>query len=340
MNHACNPGAISSGHDAGIQVIAAGAMLLSMKTTAFTLCADESTKVAVRRVADGLIDAALRRARRPSRDAAEDVHFLRTTTKRLRALLQLIRPVIARTAFEGEDARLKRVAGWLAPLRDRAVARATLQALSESPAILSRLRLADSSGKTPATGNRRSAMRAAARELEESRGSFQRLRIGGEGWDTIGPGLTKTYTQARQRMKAAFAHPDDRAFHRWRIRVKQLYCQLQWIEAIWPKRFGRMLDRLHKLDEILGADHDLVLLREVLEKIPEGWAGTEALERVKKAAGKKGGRLRRTSEPLGAKALGETPRRFRRRCKQRWQAWEIQGRRGRTTSAQRWAGHA
>lgn len=286
-----------------------------MKEDSLTFRPDESTKAGVLRIADGLIDAALRRARQPGGEPGEDVHFFRTTTKRLRALLQLIRPAIARTAFEHEDARLKKAARRLAPLRDRAVAHETLKGLGEFAGILRRCGLTDCNVKTR---SRRRAMRDAARDLEQSRRGFQRLRIRGEGWEAIGPGLTKTYRQARRRMKAACAHPSDRAFHRWRIRVKQLGYQLQWLEAVWPKRFARMRERLHKLDENLGADHDLVILRELLGKMPGSGEGSDVIKQVKKSAAKRSRRFRRASRPLGAKALAGTPRRFQRKCRWRW----------------------
>ena len=288
-----------------------------MKETAFPFRADESAKAGVLRLADDLIGAALRRARRPSRNPAEDVHFFRATTKRLRALLQLIRPVIARTAFESENARLKRAAFRLAPFRDCAVARETLKALGQSAAVLWKICRVDSTDKAQAKGDPRGAMRAAAHDLEQSRRGFRRMRIRGESWDAIGPGLMTTYTQARNRMKAAIADPSDPAFHRWRIRVKQLCYQLHWLEAVWPKRFGRMLKRLRKLEGKLGGDHDLVILRTLLETTP-GTCDADVIKQVKKSAAKASRRLRRAGERLGAKALRETPRRFRRGCEKRW----------------------
>jgi len=300
-------------------------MMQCMKTTGLTFRRDESTRAGVLRITDGLIRAALHRARHHSSDPEDVVHFLRTTTKRLRALLQLIRPVIAKTAFEREDARLKRIAIRLAPFRDRTVVLETLRAFVPRLVNPCKSSAANSTGTAHADGRREHAMRAAAGGLEQSRRGFHRLRIGGEGWEAVGPGLANVYTQARKRMKAASADPSDRAFHRWRIRVKQLYYQLQWLEPVWPKQFARMLKRLHKLGENLGADHDLAVLREVFGEIRGGFDGADAIGHVKKYAAKKSRRLRRASELLGAKALGKTLRRFRRSCQRRWRVWKCKG---------------
>ncbi len=287
-----------------------------MKQPDYTFRADKSTGEEVHRIADGLIDAALHRARHPGRDAVEDVHFFRTTAKRLRALLQLIRPMIAMTTFDRENERLKRAADRLAPFRDRAVAAETVKAFGKAAGLLWELHRADR--KPTAKGSRRNAMRQAARDLELSRIGFQQLRFHGENWDLVGPGLMRVYKQARRRMKEARTHPGDRAFHRWRIRVKQLFHQLRWLEPVWPRRFRKLSRRLHKLEEMLGADHDLVVLCALLEKTP---GRLEEIAQVKKSAAKQSRRLRRASERLGGKTLNETPRRFRRSCERHWQAW-------------------
>ena len=284
-----------------------------MKKFGFTLRAAESTGVGVLRMADVLIAAALCPGRRPHRSPLEEVHFFRTTTKRLRALLQLIRPALARTVFERENARLKRVADRLALFRDRAVASETLQALGLPAGILRQ--------RKPSPGQRARALQQAARDLKEARGRWEKLRIRGEGWVVIGPGLLRVYRQARRRMKAAVGTQDDRAFHRWRIRVKQLSYQLQWFETVWPKRFGNMRQRLHQLEEILGCDHDLVSLRALLEIAAPLSDDRAALGEALQAADRKSRRLRRAAGCLGAKIFREPPRRFRHGCQQHWLSW-------------------
>ena len=165
-------------------------------------------------------------------------------------------------------------------------------------------------------------MRLAARDLEMSRRAFHRLHIRGEGWESIGPGLVKVYRQSRKRMKEAGAHSGDGAFHRWRIRVKQLYYQLEWLEPIWPGRFGKLHKRLHKLDDKLGTDHDLVVLCDLMAKMPSTLASVDVIGQVQKSAAKKSGRLRRDCMRLGTQALKPKPESFRDHCERRWRVWE------------------
>ena len=288
---------------------------------ACTLRVNEATSAGVRRIADGLIGDALRRGRRTERDPAKTVHLFRTTTKRLRALLLLIRPVIARTTFERENARLKRIADRLAPLRDRTVAVETLMALGQSPEIVRRALPSVSSRRSSLGSTPQPALARAARELDQARARFLKLRIRGDGWEVIGPGLIKVYRQARRRKHAAVSSQRDLAFHRWRIRVKQLFHQLQWLEAVWPQRFGRMLKRLRRLEENLGRDHDLLELRSLLRKMPVPADGGAAINRVLRLVEKRSRKLQQASERIGAKAFRESPRKFQRSCRRHWASW-------------------
>ncbi len=293
-------------------------MIHAMKMIGFTRCPVGSTKAEVLRISGSLIDGALHRVEHPSTDREDDVHLFRATTKRLRALLQLIRPVISRTAWKRETERLKKAASRLAHLRDRAVAAETLASLGYSAAVLRQCGLAAFK-----PNGHRDALQLAARDLEGSRRGFQRLRIGTEGWGAVGPGLERTYKQARQRMKASFADPGDELFHRWRIRVKQLYFQLEWLEALLPKRFAVVLKCLRKLGDDLGSDHDLVVLCDLLGNASGTSESTRAIRNIKKSAAQRSRLLREKSHSLGVKILSETPRRFFRRCPSHWRRPEI-----------------
>ena len=100
-----------------------------MKKIDVSLHADEPLRAGLLRVADALTQDAVNRIRCPSRDRGEDVHLVRVTIKRLRAILGLIRPVISKAAFDRENARLRKAARRLSFARDSDVARQTLAAL-------------------------------------------------------------------------------------------------------------------------------------------------------------------------------------------------------------------
>ena len=81
-----------------------------MKQPDLTFQPGQPVDAEVRRIASALIGTARKRVAQPASDRGEDVHAVRTTIKRLRALLRLVRPVIGETRFTSEDARLRKAA--------------------------------------------------------------------------------------------------------------------------------------------------------------------------------------------------------------------------------------
>jgi CHAD domain-containing protein len=57
-------------------------------------------------------------------------------------------------------------------------------------------------------------------------------------------------------MRDAIELGEDSAFHRWRIRAKNLYYELEFLESVWPKRLHRLVSRLSKLQDEIGLEHD------------------------------------------------------------------------------------
>lgn len=119
-------------------------------------------------------------------------------------------------------------------------------------------------------------------------------------------------------MKAAIRTGEDRAYHRWRIRAKHLYYELQFLEQIWPNQLHRMVSRLSKLQDRLGLDHDLTVLRAELTETPDAFGGKESVQRIVSCLDRQTNKLRRTAEPLGRKIWQQKPGRFSRRLKRHW----------------------
>src|SRR5207249_1031313 len=91
---------------------------------------DESVRDGMARISGELIQRALARIECAGRNRAEDLHQVRVTIKRLRALLRLARPVISEAFCDRENRRLKATADRLAFFRDTTVSRRTLAAVA------------------------------------------------------------------------------------------------------------------------------------------------------------------------------------------------------------------
>ncbi len=294
-----------------------------MKRPDLTLQPGKSAGTELRRVAGALVNAIRERVSHPASDRDDDVHAVRTTIKRLRALLRLIRPVIGETRFTREDGRLRKEARRLTPARDDEVARRTLAALAVSAGRKTERQafaavLAAFPKRVASPGGIERTIRGVARQLALIGRGLHGLRIGERGWKTLEPGLRATYTQGRKRMAAAWSDGDDRVMHRWRIRVKNLYYQLQFLEPLWPKRLGRTIDRLQVLQWKLGDAHDLVVVRALLQRKPDVFGPEETVGLVVKCLEKRGRKLRRVSESLGREIFGPKPGCFTRRLGRHW----------------------
>jgi CHAD domain-containing protein len=294
-----------------------------MKKPDSALRANEPLGTGLLRVAEDLIESITDSSGPSSEEEAEYVHTVRTTIKQLRALLRLIRPAIGEVFFNRENARLRAAAQRLSSARDVEVARETLKNISasgetEKKAVAAALAGLQTKGAAPTDIHQ--ALSGVRSDLEQTKRNLERLRLAGE-WEVIEAGLRDVYRQSRKRMNTALQAGDDEAFHRWRIRVKNLYYELQMLEPVWPKRLDKMTSRLAKLQHKIGLDHDIAVLKGLLRKTPDAFGGTETVERLIHRLENESQKLRHAVEPLGESIFYKKPRRFVRKLGRHWNNW-------------------
>ena len=111
---------------------------MPVKAAQLVLCRNESVSAGLRRIVDELITSAIACIEERSREREEDLHQVRLAIKKLRAILRLLRPLVSKTFFKRENARLRSAARRLARLRDLAVARRTLEQVTDKLASFHR----------------------------------------------------------------------------------------------------------------------------------------------------------------------------------------------------------
>ena len=286
-----------------------------MQPINLSLHPQETLTAGLLRVVDTLVDSGTDCMEHHSQNG-ESVHQVRTTIKRLRALLRLIRPAISQSLFDCENTRLRVAARRLSSVRDSEVARKTLETLpvsnsAEEKAVATVLSGLGTNSESPQSLDE--SMAEVRKDLEQTRRSLHRVTFRGKEQKLIEAGLVAVYRQGRKRMKTAIAQGQDRAFHRWRIRAKNLYYELQFLESIWPKRLHRMILRLAKLQEEIGVDHDISVLKEMLQKTPDAYGGSVAVQRVLHRLNNESCKRRGIAIPLGGKIWSQKPARFARK---------------------------
>jgi hypothetical protein len=174
---------------------------MTVKAPQLVFCRNEVVSAGLRRIVDDLIKSAIVRIKQPSTDREEDLHQVRLVIKRLRAILQLLRPLVSKTFFKRENARLRSAARRLARLRDLAVARRTLEQVTvklgghSRDAVIQEV-FESFLAQTPASSHydddREKALRLAARALAQTRHAFHALSLPDRGLENNRTGFEET----------------------------------------------------------------------------------------------------------------------------------------------------
>lgn len=291
----------------------------------FAIETDESVVDGFRRVATEQIDKAI--ASLDGEDEHEAVHDVRKRCKKVRGLCRLVRG-----AFDdyGEvNAHFRDTARLLSDLRDATALLETVDALAkrrgdaldeEAVAALRaalerrRERVAERDALDERLGEVRQRLLAARARVGD-------WELGDEGFDAIEGGMVKTYARARRRaFDAGERRRDDEHFHEWRKRVKYHRYHMDLLAPLWPKVLEAREELCHHLTDLLGDDHDLVVLRARLEDeeidrdVDDLAAVVDGLGRRRREA------LREESVQLGLWLFVDEPDAFAARLRSRWEA--------------------
>lgn len=256
-------------------------------------------------------------------DPHEAVHEVRRRCKKLRAALRLARPAIGRR-FKRENAVFRDIGRSISQLRDA-------QAVVEAAASL-RQRFADevpgaifdradsemlSRRDAAATPEElRSALDCATDQLRPALDRLEKLPIRGRSFAILSGGLQQTYRDCRRAMRTAHEEPSVEALHEWRKRIKDHRYHVAMLRSIWPETMTPRQEQLHRLSDLLGADHDLATLSAILQA--EG-LGLD-LDTLMPLIGRRRAELIEEAWPLGARLFAERPKRFARRIEALWDA--------------------
>ncbi len=267
----------------------------------FRLQPGEPLAEGLRRIAIGQVDLAIELVAQDGASALDEdaVHETRKALKRLRALVRLLREELGESAFQRENAALREAGRRLAGARDAEVVLATLDSLIERhPRRLrgrggvARLRSSLLDQRERMAGGMISpAVRAEVLlQLRAFRLRAQHWRLTERrGLGLVEPGLERVYRQGRARHARVLRGKGNRAraMHEWRKRVKDLRYAAEMLQRRESSGAGRregkrrrkreraqsaplrkLAKRADELGELLGEEHDLVLLEELVRSCP------------------------------------------------------------------------
>jgi CHAD domain-containing protein len=297
---------------------------------AFRILADESMAEAVQRIAREQIDKAMDEINDQELDRHEAVHQVRKRCKKLRGLIRLVRPQFEDT-YDRENAWYRDAARPLSYVRDAQSILETLDKLMEhfqdqmdrKTFASVRQQLTDRRKQvTEDKGSLDKQLDEFLERMDEGRDRVAAWQLNKKGFKAVQGGLTKTYARGRTAMTQAYRHPSTENFHEWRKRVKYHWYHMRLLRPVWSGPIKTRCDEADVLSDVLGDDHDLSVLRETLMEGDVDFGGEETIQALLGLITQRQIELRAKAKQLGARLYAEPPKRFVKRLRSYWKAWQ------------------
>lgn len=290
----------------------------------------ESGTHGARRITRRRIKSALR-AIGPSESDDTSIHAARKDLKKARATLRLLRDALGKREYKKENTALRDAARPLSEARDGRVLLDALSSLIQyygAPAadlplggfkrVLTRRRTQARKRVLGKPGPLRHARKA----LRDVRSRSADWHVGKHGWSVLGAGLKRTYMKARNALTRARARPTNENLHEWRKQTKYFWHQLQLFEPLAPgARVAEFADLAHKVEDLLGDDHDLAALGERAEEARAAFSKGASREALLTLIGRCRAGLQQKALQLGLRLYEERPAVFTARIEKYWREW-------------------
>ena len=312
----------------------------------FELAAGERLPEGMRRVTVEQLDSAIEGLTRRDGDIDTAVHEARKAMKRLRAVLRLVRDAIGDDVYRAENAFLRDTARLLAPMRDGAVIVEAVERLRDrfgdrlAPGVFDdvvarlserhrrrRCRVLEDEMILPTVVRNLRSARARygswPTESDDHLPAFVEVRPLRHSFDTIAPGLARTYERGRREMRRAVRDPVEHNFHQWRKRVKYLRHQVELLRPLWPEVLKAEAHQLDLLGETLGEEHDLAVMLQLVAALPDLCPDPVDRSLLAALAQHRRAELRTAAQMTGTRIYAEPTDAFVRRFAAYWKAWQM-----------------
>lgn len=274
---------------------------------------------------------------------APAVHEMRKSMKRVRALLRLVRGEIGEQVYAFEDRSLAETARTLAEPRAATAMVLTLGVIREIYGEF----LAEGTFEdlTMRLAARRDTIHLrvmedpnltarVVRNLEKAYNRYSSWPTDPDAWEAYGvgirdsfgavaPGLQATYHRGRKEMVIAYTHPSADNFHQWRKRAKYLRHQMEFLAPLWPEVIVGMAMTLDRLGSLLGEDHDLAELIDLLHARPDYTPDLRERSLLLALVGQRRAELRLAAEILGRRIYAERPGSLTGRFGEYWESRQL-----------------
>lgn len=251
--------------------------------------------------------------------AAAEVHEARKRIKETRALLRLVRSDLG-DEYVVENTWLRDAAHSLTGARDAEAMIETLEKLrkrTEDRAL--RLDIGRAKRSIRMRSRRLGTQSPIAEELLSAARTRLPLRAAiPDRFATIGRGLEQTYRSGRRAFHRAIVSHSPTDLHTLRRRVKDHWYQVRLLTTAAPDLLAPYADTIKDLSDFLGEHHDLILLRDSLDRSRFANLLDLAEQRRNELEGK--------ALALATFVFAEEPRQWRNRIRAYWRVRPVDGR--------------
>jgi CHAD domain-containing protein len=290
----------------------------------------EAVPDGITRVVLEQMDIILHAAQATRGNQDDAVHDARTSLKKIRALLRLVRGDINGDVFTQENLCFRDAGRHLAAVRDAAVMLETFDKLVDhfsgqlTVETFTELRNVLRQSNAIPRAEKQKALAMAAKMIGAARRRVEHWPINHDGFSPLRPGIERAYKRGCRSLAQAVDQPSVENFHEWRKQVKCLWYQIRFLKPIWPKMMKPVADELKALGEYLSDDHDLAILRARVFEQAKPLDDRTALEALVALIDQRRGELEAEAKPLGARLYAEKPGAFVDRLQVYWHVWRAE----------------
>jgi CHAD domain-containing protein len=207
----------------------------------------------------------------------KNIHEIRKSFKRLRAILRLIKYEIGYSAYLRENSFCRDESKLISDIRDFKVFHENLSNLVKDfrgeidteVAELLQEKIQNKKNQRLKEIVQGDVFHKIHDDVSEAIERLKLLRFENEGFNLIRKGLLKTYKKGQQELLLVKLEPSIENYHDLRKRVKYLMYHMQILQPVWTKYFKSTVKMLDKSADQLGLDHDYAELIKFIGEIDE-----------------------------------------------------------------------
>lgn len=264
-------------------------------------------------------------------DTPKGVHDARKRLKETRALFRLVRQPLGQS-FADWNTALGDLGRQLSAQRDAAAMVEAWDRLAEldrrrfSSAAMKRIRerLVQRIETAPEAEESRVQT---AEALEVMRVQLRDLSLKRAGFKLFVAGVEKSYRDGRKALKAVRKSPGhDEVRHDWRKRVKDHWYQVRLLREAWPAQFDAREASLDELAEYLGEDHDLFVLKTLINDQPALFGAANTRQAIGDTIAQRQREIYVDAVRLGRRLYADRPEALVKRWSRYWSITQEQAR--------------